>query len=407
MHNTLHSTLSSRIVQSFGWISRGMSDHGVVVICGESLVEWLLLPRNRSILPEFLQKQIAIGEAVSKRAHNSADLVAAAVGCLNRDPKWIQAYADHMQGPSEKQPTIDLELALNVAIAEAEFGRAFWKRDYQSAVKILEKVLNDAYEFSQFSGAWHSLWLGYAYELSGDNDSALHLYRRAHGAQQNIPSFAHASHSTATSVPQQVRKVAGEMQIGGSASASVRLPKTIRRDLIALKGNTSHGQVEEALRCLGQYLGLNSMRPDKEFGTGPDVLWIDEDCRAICMEAKTDKEPDLEFYKRDVSQLHDHIQWTKDNHQVSNLAPVFVGAQLPVAELANPTEDMRVVELHEFNELGETLVSALQVVAASAMPLSLEQRLHEVMKNRRLLSPEVFRRLNAISLRDASATRLL
>ena len=407
MQNTLHSTLSSRIVQSFGRISRGMSDHGVVVITGKSLVEWLLLPRNRSILPGFLQKQIAVGEAVSKRAQNTADLVAAAHGCLNRDPNWIRAYAEHMQGLFESEPAIDLDMALNVAVAEAEFGRTFWNRDYEGAVKVLEKVLNESFEFSQFSGAWNSLWLGYAYELTGDNDSANHLYRRARGAQQNIPLSVETPPSVATTAPGQVRNIAAKMRIGGSGSASVRLPKTITRDLDPLKENASHGRVEEALRSLGEYLGLDSTRPDKEFGTGPDVLWIDEDRRSICMEAKTNKEPDSEYYKHDVAQLHDHIQWTHDNHQVSVVIPVFVGPRLPVSKLANPTEDMRIVELHEFNELAEALVSALRDVADSAMPLSLEQRMFEVMKNRCRLSPEVFRTLNANRLSDGSHTRLL
>jgi hypothetical protein len=38
----LRSTIASRVVQSFGRISRGMSDHGVVVLTGRKLVDWIL-----------------------------------------------------------------------------------------------------------------------------------------------------------------------------------------------------------------------------------------------------------------------------------------------------------------------------------------------------------------------------
>ncbi len=76
LDNSLRSMLASRIVQSFGRISRGMSDHGVVVITGNDLMNWLELPRNRSLLPEFLQKQIRIGQTVSEGASGTEELEA-------------------------------------------------------------------------------------------------------------------------------------------------------------------------------------------------------------------------------------------------------------------------------------------------------------------------------------------
>ena len=74
MENSFRSTLASRIVQSFGRISRGMSDHGVVVITGHELVRWLQLPRNQSLLPKFLKKQIALGLSLSESADTTARL---------------------------------------------------------------------------------------------------------------------------------------------------------------------------------------------------------------------------------------------------------------------------------------------------------------------------------------------
>lgn len=53
MQNSFRSTVASRIVQSFGRISRGMSDHGVVILTGQKLVDWIRLPRNRVLLPNL------------------------------------------------------------------------------------------------------------------------------------------------------------------------------------------------------------------------------------------------------------------------------------------------------------------------------------------------------------------
>ena len=44
------SLLASRVVQSFGRISRGMSDHGVVIVTGQDLVDWLQLTTKSRLI---------------------------------------------------------------------------------------------------------------------------------------------------------------------------------------------------------------------------------------------------------------------------------------------------------------------------------------------------------------------
>ena len=178
MQNSFRSTLASRIVQSFGRISRGMSDHGVVLLTGKRLVEWILLPRNRSLLPKFLQWQIAIGESISKKAKDTNYLIDAASSCLSRDPGWIEFYTSTMRENVSEVDAVDLEKSCGIALAEASFGEALWSRDFQNAAGILRNILKDAHDFSQFTGAWFTLWLGFAMEMTRDQDAANELYQR-------------------------------------------------------------------------------------------------------------------------------------------------------------------------------------------------------------------------------------
>ena len=399
MQNSLRSLLASRIVQSFGRISRGMSDHGVVLLTGKGLVEWLLVPRNRSLLPRFLQKQIEIGETVSKGASDTGGLRSVAADCLSRTAGWVQFYTNNMR---ELPPEADLtgqDKALDIALAEARFGKALWNRDFQGAAGALNAVLQDAFDFSQFSGAWLSLWLGYALEMSGDREAASYFYQKSYANQSNMPRPASLTASSSTSVPEQVASMAVQMRIGRSGSIFVQTPRTLIQDLTPLNGNGSSAQVEEAIRCLGQYLGLKSTRPDKEAGTGPDVLWIGSDGYAVCIEVKTNKQETV-YRKSDVGQLHNHVQWVKDNHEVSEIIPVFVGPLLSASGEASPSPDMRVIELQQFDELGKRLIAALQDVSQETLPLSLEHDLNEVMKNRSLVYPDVFSNLDASILQD-------
>ncbi len=404
MKNSLLSLLSSRIVQSFGRISRGMSDHGVVVITGQSLVDWLLVPRNRSLLPGFLQKQIEIGEAVSKSATDVDGLIAASNSCINRDPAWIQAYTNNMEITLPKDVAIDIEKALKIALAEARFGKALWDRDFQSAANELDQVLDDAYDFSKYSGAWLSLWVGYALQMSGDDESAADLYRRAHVTERNLPRPAVSQQHPDRSLPQQVVNVAEQMSIRASAPSSISLPRTFDRDLGPLSRTATPRQVEEALRCLGQYLGFDSTRPDNETGTGPDVLWIDEAGSALCMEVKTDKQVTSRYTKRDLGQLHNHVQWVIDNHPENSIIPVLVGPLVSATHNASPSSTMMVAELREFGELGSRLKATLHDAASQAFPLNLSSCLYELMAQRQLLYSDVLRTIEMKPLLNVAKT---
>ena len=400
MQSSYRSIVASRIVQSFGRISRGMSDHGVILLTGEKLVDWLKTPLNRSLLPPFLQKQIKVGESISENAPNANNLASAANACLSRAEGWISSYAENMRADVAGGKFIDPAKTSSVAIAESDFGFFLWNRDYERAVRRLDdKVLNSAFEISQNTGAWLTLWLGYAMELTGDYESAHRLYARAYSLNSNIPPVSlDPILGTGGAVPTQVMKVARQMEI--RRSSDVRPPRSIEDDLRYLDGTGSPAQTEEALRSLGQYLGLDSIRPEKEFGTDPDVLWTSEDGPAVCIELKTDKQHGSTYRKDDVGQLANHVQWCRDNTEAVSIVPLFVGPLVPASDEASPSPKVLVMELAQFYEVSRKLRTALQDSASDALPLTLANRLNEVFGNRQLLWPGVFEELSATALRD-------
>ena len=400
MQSNLDSTLASRIVQSFGRISRGMSDHGVVLLTCQKLVDWISLPRSRSLLPQFLVKQIVIGEGVSKQAHDVDGLSSAAESCLSREEDWITFYSGTMR-MEETYPSnsADLDEIVAAALAEAKYSEYLWKRDYESAIRSLnDDTLNTAFNGSERTGAWLTLWSGFAFELAGQQDEAAQRYRKAHVLRSNIPAFAPSSTpSRGSAYPTQILNVSEQMRV--VRASDIAPPATIVGDLRYLTGNGTHRQVEEAVRCLGQYLGLESTRPENEHGKGPDVLWIGGDDVALCMELKTDKGA-TSYRKADVGQLMNHIQWVKDNFDVAQIIPAFVGNLNPPSNEASPSAEMVVIELSSFHALGQRLDSALKDAAFEALPLNIRAKLLDVFRNRDLLWPKVIDALNATKLRD-------
>ena len=378
LSNSLRSTLASRIVQSFGRISRGMSDHGVVFLTGKRLVQWVIVPRNLAALPRFLQKQIQLGYQISETLSSVGDVSAATTACLERDESWLETYANFMKDAEAEDGGGDPDKLATLALSEAMFSEALWRRDFAEAAKALTKTLETAYEVSANTGAWHSLWLGYAVERAGDLDSARDLYKRAHAVQKNIPTWPFQTEGVSSAhVPQQILEI--EKQIDYAPGSACHLPKTLNSDLALLNGSGSVPQTEEALRCLGQYLGFLSTRPEKEVGTGPDVLWRTEDGGALCMEAKTGKEKSSQYKKDDVGQLMDHVQWVKDNTDATTIVPAFVGPLVPASGSANPSPDVLVIELSQFEAIGQRLVSALSDASKDALPITLRSSLLDTL----------------------------
>ena len=403
MDNSTRSTIASRIVQSFGRISRGMTDHGVVLLTGEGLVNWIRIPRNRSLLPQFLQNQLGLGEEVSELAGTGERLSAAIKGCLERQPGWIAKYTDYMRNSPSPGNGTDSKLACDVALAEASFGELLWSREFNKAASVLAKIQEQAVQFSQFTGAWLTMWWGYAVEMAGDTEAAYDFYRRAYALNSNILRLARQQETSMERVQQQVVNVAGQLQVSASQGMTLKVPQRLQQELFHLSGSGSVPQIEEALRCLGQYLGLESTRPDKEYGTGPDVLWMSNDGFAVVMEVKTDKQESSRYTKGDLGQLRDHVQWVSDRYEATEVAEVFVGPLLAASDQANPSLEMVVIELKQFDGIGKKLVSTIQDVAENALPLKLVEELNDKMTARGLLWPSVYKSLERSLLLELTA----
>jgi len=398
LSSTLRSAIASRVVQSFGRISRGMSDHGVAIITGRGLVEWLQVPKNLAALPRFLQKQLQLG------FQNSAGLQVSDVpemikSCLDRDPKWIEAYERFMHEAAHEDDIPEPATVAELALAEAKFAQDLWFRDYNSAASHLQKTLDDAGNFSTSTSCWHKLWLGYALDLAGDSETATTLYQQAHTGFRNIPSLRPEISTSTNNLPPQALIVARQFELVGGR---VRIPKTFEHDIFYLNGSGTTKQTEEALRCLGQYLGFDSTRPDNEHDTGPDVLWVFPDKTGFCVDAKTGKgkEATTSYRKDDLGQLSDHIQWVRDNAKVEKIIPAFIGPEVAASESANPPPGVKVASLEKFHAIGETLKGVYRDIAKNSLPLTVGSIAAEHFTKRNLLWPQFEGAMKLLELRD-------
>jgi len=194
MARILRSTIASRVAQSFGRITRGLSDYGVVVLSGNNLLSWLMVPRNRAALSPFLRSQLQIGIDLHERFTSLSSTAEIIQDGLLRSESWMSLYRQRMAGLIDARPALDDNDALKIALVEANFSVHYWNREYKSAAKVLQDGLDATLQISEANGAWHELWLGYCCELMNDHDVAQAHYAFAHNARRDIPptSWGHA-----------------------------------------------------------------------------------------------------------------------------------------------------------------------------------------------------------------------
>lgn len=362
------SATAIRVTQAIGRIFRSNTDHGVVVLCGADLQNWLQAPHNQSYLPELLQRNLQFAlqlrDLVKKRKTTYADLID---GILGGDSDWDRLYNTIAGYDVEIRPAPADWLVAAAGQENQAFG-LLWERNFADAAQQLALLADVVEPHDRALAGWYRHWTGFAQEKLGHELPALRSYVAAANerAQLGRPSV---SSKSALSVESSDAPGPQAEAVGALARNNVSVQKIIakiKRDLIY--GDDTK-PAEAALADLGRLLGLTAHRPDntKPKKTGPDVLWRYLPSKAgVALEAKTDKKPKSQYQKTDdIGQFHDHVQYLTKAHPGETFLKAIVGPILPVSRQCHPPDDLRVVALEEFQRLNEHVQELYNYIAAS------------------------------------------
>ena len=261
------------------------------------------------------------------------------------------------------------ERMTQAALAEVKFMSFVWERDYVAARQAIETVIQETVRADTKLSGWHNLWLGMCLESEEDYEAAQEEYSRARKRLGNqiivskvVGSDSEKLADTASLTTDFERQI--DFIVGHSSPEKYQ--KTFQRLRSSVMGldepKVSVPQQEEAVRALGEYLGLASTRPDNDDGTGPDVLWIDETShKCLAFELKTDKNSNPIYYKKDVGQGHDHLEWVGQNYpNYLCLGLVYVGADGKRDKAANPSSEMYLCDLSVLATVKNQLVAGIE-----------------------------------------------
>ena len=372
MVNVQASRIANRLAQLFGRINRGRNDYGLFLLQGEALSKWIARDRNLALLPPLIKQQVLIGREVQSGFNltEGDDVIELIDRVLGRDEGWLdyyryavkQAKLDKDQVKRAQQAE---QVMVEATLSEAKYAAAMWSSDTATARHELEKTIDKtAIEDANLCG-WHLVWLGAAHELDGDKDAACRAYAAAlRRLSRNItlPRISGLGNEEADSNSfNEFGKSLRELfsYPDGVKFESVLLKLT---SALALIDTGTPNQTEAGVRQLGEILGLKAIRPDNDVGTGPDVLWLDEEqLRMIGFELKTDKKDPAEYFKKDISQGHDHLVWMEKNYgDYNSLGLLYVGPDGSVDAKANPSDKMGLCLLQSVVALKKKVIALIE-----------------------------------------------
>ena len=371
--NNFHAVrVANRLAQLFGRINRGRNDYGAFLMQGNDINKWISHDRNLALLPKLLQQQILIGREI-QHGFGIADgrsVIDVINRVIARDDGWLNYYQDEVKLAKLDEEQVERHrvaepFLVEAALSESKYAAAMWVGDASAARRHLERTADETTKHDTPLGGWHALWLGAAYDLEGDQDAASIAYGNA---------MKRLGRSLILPRPQGgrvVRDNAADLNSFGRALDSIvsythgnkyeaELEKLCAT--LSLIEDGTPRQAEVGVRELGERLGYTATRPDNDLNTGPDVLWRDEaNLQLVGFELKTDKHDPATYFKKDISQGHDHLQWMADIYGgYDSFGVIYVGPDGVVDRQANPSDKMGLCPVGRLVDLRTRLVALIE-----------------------------------------------
>jgi hypothetical protein len=206
--------------------------------------------------------------------------------CLERDPAWTRYHAETLADRAETS-SVDLA-AIEAASAERSYTKNFVARQFSEAAEIALSYANQHHSDKRLRG-WFLQLAARARHYAQDRQGAEDLQKKAYSANPMLwapPGMADL-YVPSVSVGDQAENII--TQIAKFALPAGHLQE-FEEAASWLTPAASSNQLEDGMKRLGLFLGFHSERPERDYGVGPDVLWLPNDKYGIVIECKGGKQ---------------------------------------------------------------------------------------------------------------------
>lgn len=306
----LTSTLAQRIEQGMGRGARGGGDYCVVILTGKDLIAWIDRPANHRFLTSSTRAQLKIGADVGEEIATRKELADTMLRCLGRDRDWVEYHAETLAELVRPETLARDQLAH--ATVERKAFRLVRGNYFEQAISKLDRYCEETKTLDPKGRGWLRQVAARAAHYWGRDDVSQQLQQRAYADNDNLlrPRVVQEYVPLTTPGRQAEAIVSGIDEFGARRGYVAQFDEAVSH----LVPEASSNQFEQALADLGSMLGFSTERPDKNYGKGPDVLWLLSGRLALIIEAKSRKNRGNALTKEQHGQLLNAAEWFRGEY---------------------------------------------------------------------------------------------
>lgn len=352
--------IAQKIEQGLGRGVRGEKDYCVILLNSPELINTVRNQKFKRFFSSQTKRQIEIGFEVTKFAGEDAEtdnamtvLFEVIKQCLARDEGWKSYYTERMSDMDDN--LIDRNL-LETLELEKKAEDAYILGDYQKGVIYFQEIIDKHIESdNKTERGW------YLQEMARithpfNKSEANNLQVAAHRNNKFLMKPRDGMVFQKLSINQsQLEKVKNWItQFNSFEELKARIDEILNNIAFGVK----HDKFERALCEIGKLLGFESEQPDKEWKTGPDVLWNIRDNEYILFECKNEvKEERAEIHKEETGQMNNSCAWFKNNYGGSQVKNIIIIPTKTIAREAGFVEDVEVMRKSGLHKLTKSIRS--------------------------------------------------
>lgn len=310
----INKRIAQKIEQGLGRAVRGEKDYCAVIVNGNDITNFMYNTNTRSYFSPQTQKQIDIGFEVSDMAKEDVVLGQPPITpvinlisqMLQRDEGWKEYYK---KGMDSIVTSVFSSHIYEKYVAETELEKLYAESNYKAAADKTQQFIDNFITNPLEKGWFLQQKARYTYKFSSDD--AAFLQKQAFRYNDQLLK------------PRGNLYLREKTDINGSRVAKIKenirackSKENLHYQVTSILNNLNFGieakTFEGALQRIGEFLGFESIRPDNEFGKGPDNLWKENHKDYIMFECKNEvKESRKEISKTETGQYNNHLAWFK------------------------------------------------------------------------------------------------
>lgn len=359
--SVMHRKMAQIVEQGIGRSIRGPSDWSIVLMIGNNLTNFLSENVKRLDFSNEAQKQIEIGEELAQLMRDEGDPIksieAVIKQCLDRNLAWKEYYREKMS-TVEIRPVSEDYIEKFKTEREAETN--FQQGNLPKSLDLLNTLIHEN-RLNPKEMGWY-LQLKAIYLYPTDRSGSMNALIRAHS--ENSSLFRPESGLIYSKLLPNTKNQAYQLLEWVKEHESyASLVVDVRNRLDDITFSVSSEIFERGMKNLGQMLGFNTQRPDKEHGVGPDNLWQIGNQTFWLIECKNEVSRDRGISRDETEQMNTAIEWFKRNYESCHYTPVFLHPSNYLMNNAFESEPFWVIKpehLKYFTQLVHTFYVSLK-----------------------------------------------